>query len=163
WPLTPNGKLDRGALPAPGDEARVRERYTAPEGALEEALSSIWSELLGVARVGRDDHFFALGGHSLLAVRLQATIERRLQQKVTLVDLFTHTTIAQLAAFLRDGGRDAGRLDDSERRGEQRRQSLQQRNRRQALDRVRGRQAQNMQTSERAVAHDSADDRGEGQ
>ena len=159
WPLTPNGKLDRSALPAPGESARVCEAYTAPEGELETALASIWSELLGVSQVGRDDHFFALGGHSLLAVRLQAMVERRLQQRVTLVDLFRHTTIAQLAAFLRDGGRNVGRVDDSDRRGEQRRHALQQRNRRHTVGRVRGRQAQDTQTLEHAIVHDATDDR----
>ncbi|MCW0173595.1 amino acid adenylation domain-containing protein, partial [Burkholderia pseudomallei] len=67
WPLTPNGKLDRRALPAPADDAYARAEYEAPQGAKEEALAAIWRELLHVERVSRHDNFFELGGHSLLA------------------------------------------------------------------------------------------------
>ncbi|KAG0204335.1 hypothetical protein BGX31_003183, partial [Mortierella sp. GBA43] len=70
FPLNANGKLDRRALPYPGDEAFAREAYEEPQGEIEEALASIWSELLNVERVSRYDSFFALGGHSLLAVRM---------------------------------------------------------------------------------------------
>ncbi|MBW3656663.1 MAG: amino acid adenylation domain-containing protein, partial [Gemmatimonadetes bacterium] len=69
-PLTPNGKVDRKALPAPEGDAYARRGYEAPVGETEGALAEIWSELLGVERVGRCDNFFALGGHSLLAVRV---------------------------------------------------------------------------------------------
>ncbi|MBD9653175.1 non-ribosomal peptide synthetase, partial [Ensifer sp. ENS09] len=70
FPLTPNGKLDRRALPAPDDEAYARRGYEAPQGEIEQILAAIWSDLLGVDRVSRNDHFFELGGHSLLAVQL---------------------------------------------------------------------------------------------
>ena len=64
-PLTPNGKVDRKALPAPEGDAFATRGYEPPEGDTEEALAEIWAELLGVQRVGRNDHFFELGGHSL--------------------------------------------------------------------------------------------------
>jgi hypothetical protein len=70
FPLNANGKLDLRALPAPGDEAFAREAYEEPQGEVEQALASIWSELLNVERVSRHDSFFTLGGHSLLAVRM---------------------------------------------------------------------------------------------
>ncbi|PMQ04704.1 Linear gramicidin synthase subunit D [Dyella sp. AD56] len=124
WPLTPNGKLDRSALPTPEADALIREAYVAPMGEVEEALSQLWSELLGVDRVGRHDHFFALGGHSLLVVRLQVMIEQQLGHRLNIVDLFMHTTVAQLATFMRDGNRGVGRLADSDRRGELRREAL---------------------------------------
>nr|WP_305729094.1 phosphopantetheine-binding protein [Pseudomonas tolaasii] len=70
FPLSPNGKLDRKALPAP-DMAALRTReYEAPQGDTEIALAQLWAELLNVERVGRHDNFFELGGHSLLAVSL---------------------------------------------------------------------------------------------
>ncbi|RAX06127.1 non-ribosomal peptide synthetase, partial [Photorhabdus bodei] len=70
FPLTPNGKLDRQALPAPDNEAVARQVYEAPQGEMEMALAAIWREVLGVEQISRYDNFFALGGHSLLAVRV---------------------------------------------------------------------------------------------
>ncbi len=70
FPLTPNGKLDRQALPVPGEKAVARQVYATPRGEIETALAEIWCELLGVERVSRHDNFFALGGHSLLAMRM---------------------------------------------------------------------------------------------
>nr|WP_282707158.1 phosphopantetheine-binding protein [Pseudomonas syringae] len=69
-PLTPNGKLDRKALPAPDADALISRGYEAPQGETETQIAAIWQELLGVARIGRHDNFFELGGHSLLAVSL---------------------------------------------------------------------------------------------
>src|SRR5439155_3135706 len=70
FPLTPSGKLDRRALPAPDTGAFAHQAYEAPQGELETTLAELWSELLGVERISRHDSFFALGGHSLLAVQL---------------------------------------------------------------------------------------------
>jgi amino acid adenylation domain-containing protein len=96
-PLTPNGKLDRRALPAPADTAFGQLAYEAPEGELETTLASIWSELLGVQRIGRRDDFFELGGHSLLAVQLASRIRARLGSEVPLADLFAQPTLAGFA------------------------------------------------------------------
>ncbi|EQB97863.1 hypothetical protein B738_28397, partial [Photorhabdus temperata subsp. temperata M1021] len=65
FPLTPNGKLDRRALPAPDEAAFARQAYEAPQGETEAALAAIWRELLGIEHISRHDNFFALGGHSL--------------------------------------------------------------------------------------------------
>ncbi|NNB71073.1 non-ribosomal peptide synthetase [Pseudomonas fluorescens] len=97
-PLSPNGKLDRKALPAPGmDALRVRE-YAAPQGDTEILLAQLWAELLKVERVGRHDNFFELGGHSLLAVSLIG----RLRQEGMEADvraLFEQPTLAGYAAI----------------------------------------------------------------
>ncbi|MCA6113227.1 condensation domain-containing protein, partial [Bradyrhizobium cenepequi] len=98
-PLTVNGKLDRKALPAPADEAYARAAYEAPQGEIETALAQLWAELLGLARVGRHDHFFALGGHSLLAVQLMERL-RRLSLGVEVRTLFARPVLADLAASL---------------------------------------------------------------
>jgi amino acid adenylation domain-containing protein len=96
-PLTPNGKLDRRALPAPSDTAFGQHTYEAPEGELESTLASIWSELLGVQRIGRREDFFALGGHSLLAVQLASRLRVRLGCEVPLAELFAQPTLTGFA------------------------------------------------------------------
>ncbi|MCC4598379.1 amino acid adenylation domain-containing protein, partial [Xanthomonas campestris pv. phormiicola] len=98
-PLTPNGKLDRAALPAPDARALHLHAYVAPQGELEQVLATLWSELLGVERVGRHDDFFALGGHSLLAVKLIERL-RRLGWQLDVRALFAQPTLAGLAAKL---------------------------------------------------------------
>nr|QMN69952.1 PsoB [Pseudomonas putida] len=97
-PLTPNGKLDRKALPAP-DAVLQQRAFEAPQGSTETLLATIWSELLGVQRVGRHDNFFELGGHSLLAVSLTARLRLEGLQ-VDVRTLFGQPTIAALAATL---------------------------------------------------------------
>ncbi|WP_277961740.1 non-ribosomal peptide synthetase [Pseudomonas sp. RIT-To-2] len=98
WPLSPNGKLDRKALPQPGADAGLARPYAAPQGDTETLLARLWADLLGLERVGRHDNFFELGGHSLLAVSLTA----RLRQEGVEADvraLFEHPTLAAYAAI----------------------------------------------------------------
>ncbi|SIT65198.1 amino acid adenylation domain-containing protein [Burkholderia sp. b14] len=105
FPLPPNGKLDRRALPAPDDAALAHQAYEAPQGELETTLASIWAELLGVKQVGRHDSFFALGGHSLLAMRLISRVRTALGIDLAIRTLFEAPTLAGLAHHLlkRDG------------------------------------------------------------
>lgn len=96
-PLTPNDKIDRKALPAPGAEHLLSRAYVPPEGDIEQAVARVWAETLGIDQVGRNDNFFELGGHSLLAVSLVA----RMRQAGLHVDartLFSQPTLAALAA-----------------------------------------------------------------
>ncbi|AUG24826.1 non-ribosomal peptide synthetase [Burkholderia pseudomallei] len=102
WPLTPNGKLDRRALPAPADDAYARAEYEAPRGAREEALAAIWRELLHVERVSRHDNFFELGGHSLLAVQLVSRLRQALSVEVALSTVFDAPVLSALASRLDD-------------------------------------------------------------
>ncbi|WP_287963108.1 amino acid adenylation domain-containing protein, partial [Alcanivorax sp.] len=94
-PLSPNGKLDRKALPAPQWQAR---EYRAPQTETEQQLASLWEELLGQPRVGLDDNFFVLGGHSLLATRVVAALRDRWGVDVPLRALFEADTLQALAA-----------------------------------------------------------------
>jgi aryl carrier-like protein len=96
FPLLPNGKLDRNALPAPDRAAFARHTYAEPQGEAEETLAAIWSELLGVERVGRFDGFFELGGHSLLAITLMERM-RRAGMSVDVRTLFDTPVLAELA------------------------------------------------------------------
>ncbi|RJO72003.1 non-ribosomal peptide synthetase [Nocardia panacis] len=95
-PLTPNGKLDRKALPAP--EFGPGTEYRAPETPTEEAVAAVFAELLGAARVGRDDDFFAMGGNSLLATRAVAELRAAVGATVAVPWFFTDATVAGLAA-----------------------------------------------------------------
>ncbi|MBC8953654.1 non-ribosomal peptide synthase/polyketide synthase [Xenorhabdus sp. PB62.4] len=96
-PLTPTGKLDRRALPVPGEEAFVRQVYETPQGEIEIALAAIWCELLGIEKVGQHDNFFALGGHSLLAMRMMNLTAKR-GLFCTLNALFQFPVLSELAA-----------------------------------------------------------------
>lgn len=98
-PLTANGKVDRRALPPP-DSIQSDREFVAPRSTTEELLAGIWSQLLGVERVGIYDNFFASGGHSLLATQLVSRIRSSFQVDLPLRTLFEAPTIAELAAQL---------------------------------------------------------------
>ncbi|MCX4783682.1 non-ribosomal peptide synthetase [Streptomyces sp. NBC_01264] len=97
-PLTPNGKLDQRALPAPDEAAAARAvAYEAPRTPAEKTLAAVWRQVLGTERVGRADGFFALGGHSILVPQVIVGA-REHGLAVTAVMLYRHTTLAALAA-----------------------------------------------------------------
>ena len=101
-PRTPNGKLDRRALPKPSlspPTARVARAYIE-SGAIERRLARLWREVLGIDEIPPDVSFFELGGHSLLAARLLAKIEAEFERRLSLATLFTESTLAELAALL---------------------------------------------------------------
>ncbi|HWS88113.1 MAG TPA: amino acid adenylation domain-containing protein, partial [Pyrinomonadaceae bacterium] len=100
-PLTPNGKVDRRALPPPPSvEAQPERAHTAARTPLEQLLCTIWADLLGHERVGVHDDFFDLGGHSLLAAQAVSRIQQACAVDLPLRDLFEHPTVEQLAARL---------------------------------------------------------------
>ena len=99
-PLTPNGKLDRRALPAP-DTSRQSDAIVRPTNDVEAKLVQIWSEVLKINPLGIEDNFFELGGHSLLAVKLIGEIERQFNRQLPLTVLVESPTIQQLAITLK--------------------------------------------------------------
>jgi len=101
-PHTPNGKVDRLALPEPRPERAASGEYVAPRTAGEAALATIWSEVLGVDRVGVRDDFFELGGHSLLATQIVARVRQRMGVELPLGAVFAMPSVEELARQLAD-------------------------------------------------------------
>jgi hypothetical protein len=98
FPLTPNGKIDRKALPAPRiGSAQASRPYAAPQGAVESKLAEIWAQILGREKVGRDDNIFEIGGDSLLIFRIAARANEA-SLPLSVRQFFQYRTIADLAA-----------------------------------------------------------------
>jgi amino acid adenylation domain-containing protein len=111
WPLTPNGKLDRRALPVP-DRIRpeLEETFVAPRTPIEEAVAGIWADVLGLERIGVHDTFFGLGGHSILATQMIARVRDAFQVELPMRCLFEMPTVAGLAENVRRGSRSESSL-----------------------------------------------------
>ncbi|HEY0602392.1 MAG TPA: SDR family NAD(P)-dependent oxidoreductase [Herpetosiphonaceae bacterium] len=124
-PLTPSGKLDRRALPAPDTAHVAVGPQEAPQTELERTIAEIWRALLAIETVGREDNFFDLGGHSLLMVQARHRLIAALGREIAMVDLFRYPTIRALAGFL--GGEDkapSASLAPSQERAARRRELL---------------------------------------
>ena len=105
-PLTPNGKLDKKALPAP--EIKAGDNYTAPRNNLEKKLAAIWSGVLRIEEgsISIDANFFELGGHSLKATALVANIHKECNARVPLTEIFNHPTIKGISGYIRNTSND---------------------------------------------------------
>ena len=99
FPMTPNGKVDRRALPAPGRAETRDERFLLPRDTLELQLVQLWEEILNVRPVLIDDDFFELGGNSLIAVQLMARIRQVFQRDLPLATLFQSSTSLSRASW----------------------------------------------------------------
>jgi amino acid adenylation domain-containing protein len=103
-PLTPNGKVDRKALPKPDTSRPTLARsYVAPETDIEQAIATIWQEVLGLDKVGRHDNFFDLGGHSLRMMQVHGKLKAQFEHDLPMIKLFEHPTIAAMGQFLSQG------------------------------------------------------------
>jgi surfactin family lipopeptide synthetase C len=101
-PLTPNGKIDYRALPQPeGQDAGLKTEYVAPRTDVEQLLTNIWHEVVGIEKIGIHDNFFDLGGHSILLLKVQRKIREGFQHELSLVELFKYPTIHLLAERLK--------------------------------------------------------------
>src|SRR5690606_33865133 len=102
-PHTPNGKIDRNALPSLAEVLGRRTAAAPPAEAgneLEREVLGVWKEILGTERIGVDDNFFDLGGPSLLMVRLHRRLKDQLDRPITLTDLYRHPTVRSFAESL---------------------------------------------------------------
>ncbi len=104
FPLTPNGKINRKALPVPEYKGES-EKYTAPRTPIEEVVAGIWAEVLRLQQVGIHDDFFALGGHSLLATQVISRVRQACRTELPLRALFEAPTVAGLCALIEKAGR----------------------------------------------------------
>jgi hypothetical protein len=101
-PLNANGKLDRTALPAPGQAGGPRQDYVPPQGEVEEQLATLWKVLLAIEHVDRRDNFFELGGHSLLAVRLNFAVKKQFGVDLGVSGLLKAPVLHAMAADIND-------------------------------------------------------------
>jgi amino acid adenylation domain-containing protein/non-ribosomal peptide synthase protein (TIGR01720 family) len=102
-PLSPNGKLDRKALPKP-DALQQSQAYEAPRSELEQQIADIWAQVLELERVGRNDNFFELGGHSLLVINVISRMQLELGLRPAPQDIFQHPDVGRLASHLEGQG-----------------------------------------------------------
>ncbi|MCX7748500.1 MAG: amino acid adenylation domain-containing protein [Clostridia bacterium] len=111
FPMTPNGKIDRKALPIPESlRSGIHANYAAPSGEVEKTIVSIWQEVLKREHIGVNDNFFDLGGHSLLLAQVRNKIRNVLNKEISMIDLFKYPTVDTLAKFL--GGESQAEVSD---------------------------------------------------
>ncbi|MGA9770775.1 MAG: amino acid adenylation domain-containing protein [Blastocatellia bacterium] len=115
-PQTPNGKIDRRALPLPAGNTGLA--YLAPQTRFEQVIAQVWQEILKVEKVGLNDNFFDLGGHSLLAVRVHKKLQEVLNMSISIVDLFQYPSVSALARHLEQDAGDSLSSPQSEKRDE---------------------------------------------
>jgi hypothetical protein len=119
FPLTPNAKVDRKALPRPEEARRAQQPVPAStvqaSGNLEQGIADAFKQFLGLEHVGTGDNFFKLGGHSLLAVQMHRHLKATLTPHLTITDLFRFPTVAGLAEHLKGSSKasdELGRIAD---------------------------------------------------
>ncbi|WP_051541402.1 non-ribosomal peptide synthetase [Caldalkalibacillus mannanilyticus] len=115
-PLSPNGKIDRKALPVPEESIESGTTYVAPRTEVERTLATLWQQLLGIPKVGINDHFFALGGDSIKLIQISSRLYQ-VGYKLEMKHLFKYPTIAKLSPFVQTIDRT---IDQAEVKGEAR-------------------------------------------
>jgi amino acid adenylation domain-containing protein len=106
-PLSPNGKIDRKALPAPVSIRPVESDYVAPGTEMERTIAVIWQEVLQLGRVGIHDNFFDLGGHSLRMAQVHRKLREKIQRDLSMLEMFKYPTINSLAQYLSEGEKES--------------------------------------------------------
>jgi amino acid adenylation domain-containing protein len=114
FPLTPSGKIDRRALPDPG-QPESSQGYVAPRTELEEVLAAVFSKVLQVERIGIFDNFFELGGHSLLATQISSRVREVLHAELPVRKVFAEPTISGLARLMLESETEPGRIEHNAR------------------------------------------------
>ncbi|MFO1432620.1 MAG: amino acid adenylation domain-containing protein [Candidatus Competibacteraceae bacterium] len=117
-PQTPNGKIDRRALPAPTARAHLETDYVMPRSDVERRIVAVWQTVLQQEKVGIHDNFFDLGGNSLLAIQVHSQLQKILEQDITITDLFQYPTVDALAGYIGRQKHDAPEALHREQRGQ---------------------------------------------
>jgi amino acid adenylation domain-containing protein len=123
-PLSPNGKVDRTALPAATSAGTEPSPANAPATQLEKTISDLWQRILRVDRVGSDDNFFDLGGDSLMIVAVHSNLQKILQVEIPVTDLFEFTTIRTLARHLGGNQPDVPSFSDVQQQAQKQREAF---------------------------------------
>jgi len=124
-PLTPNGKVDRRALPeAPNCCLKSETGYLAPRTEVEQKIAAVWRETLGVEKVGINDNFFDLGGHSILIVHVHSKLLRALNVDLSIVNMFQYPTISSLAKYLSEELSEQASYQDVKSRAKRQKEAL---------------------------------------
>ena len=113
FPLTPNRKIDRKALPTPEGDRPNLENYVMPSSEVEREIAQIWQQVLQVEKIGIHDNFFDLGGHSLSMVKVHSQLREKFSSNIPLVEMFRHPTINALVGYFNNTGNDNAQKDNS--------------------------------------------------
>ena len=104
FPLTPNGKIDRRALPVSDKPPpELESTYVAPRTEMERTITAIWQGVLHLEKIGMNDNFFDLGGHSLRMAQVHSRLREKLQRDLSMLEMFKYPTINSLAQYLSRG------------------------------------------------------------
>src|SRR6185436_16295399 len=123
-PLTRNGKVDLKALPKPETvQMESVARYVAPRNEIEQIVTSVWQEALGVEQIGINDNFFEVGGHSLLMVQVHSKLSDLFDSNLSIAEMFAKPTISALAEHLGNGNGHKAGLQNAATRAERRKQA----------------------------------------
>jgi len=126
-PRTPNGKLDKKNLPAPGASVVSEVGYVAPQSEIERTIADVWQETLRLDKVGVNDNFFEIGGHSLALVKVQNKLGKIFGRSFPVLDFFRHTSVAALAKYISgDDNRTDNEFSKIQSMADKRREALEQ-------------------------------------
>ena len=133
-PLTPNGKIDRNALPKPEKRKRLtKDEFIAPESDIEKTIATVFQEMLNLEKIGTSDDFFSLGANSLLIAQANNRLGQRLNKKVSLVAMYRYPTIAALAGHLSGNADKQKSTDAGAARAQQRKSAAASRRRKKSI------------------------------
>ncbi|BAY81647.1 peptide synthetase [Calothrix parasitica NIES-267] len=113
FPLTPNRKIDRKALPTPEINRPNLDNYVIPSSEIEREIAQIWQQVLQVDKIGIHDNFFDLGGHSLSMVKVHSQLREKFDSHIPLVEMFRHPTISALVGYFSNPDNDNVQKDNS--------------------------------------------------